>query len=150
MMFNEMKFASILTKLQTGNPSVFPAWKILRMATIEAAKALGMDNQIGSLKPEKKADIIIINLMVPHMTPILERPVRNIIPNLVYAARGEEVETVIIDGDIIVDNRRLLTVDESHAIREANEAAKRLESELTQKEWAQSHPLTTFTNDGFY
>lgn len=150
MMFNEMKFASILTKLQTGNPSVFPAWKILRMATIEAAKALGMDNQIGSLKPEKKADIIIINLMVPHMTPILERPVRNIIPNLVYAARGEEVETVIIDGDIIVDNRRLLTVDESHAIREANEAAKRLESELAQKEWAQSHPLTTFTNDDFY
>ena len=148
IMFNEMKFASILTKLESGNPSLFPAWKILRMATIEAAKALGMEDEIGSLKAGKKADVIIVNLSVPHMAPILEYPIRNIIPNLVYSARGEEVETVIIDGNVIVDHHKLLTVNEETAIKEVNESAKKLETVLSSKEWAQTHPLATLTQNG--
>ena len=80
MMFNEMKITALLHKYKNADATVFPAWKVLRMATIEAAQALGMEKSIGSLRAGKLADIIIVNLQVPHLTPILEVPVRNIVP----------------------------------------------------------------------
>ena len=79
-----------------------PAWKALRMATIEGAKALRMEDQIGSLRAGKLADLIVIDLSYPHLNPIYTAPVRNLIPNLVYSARGHEVETVMINGRIVV------------------------------------------------
>lgn len=150
IMFNEMKFAALLTKLSARDAAVFPAWKILRMATIEAAKALGMEKEIGSLKPGKLADVIVVDLLRPHLTPILDGPVRNIVPNLVYSCRGEEVEMVVIDGVVVVDNHELLTVDEKTAIAEANAAARRLQSELRKQPWAKNLPLAKWTAEGYY
>ena len=125
-MFNEMKFASILNKVKRSDPKVFPAWLSLRLATIESAKAIGLDHEIGSLKKGKKADIIILNLEEPALCPIYTDPIRNIVPNLIYSARGNEVETVLIDGQIIMENRKLITVDEKEAIRQAQEAANQI------------------------
>ncbi len=125
-MFNEMKFAAILNKVKYGDPTVFPAPLAMRMATIEAAKAIGLEHEIGSLRKGKKADIIIIDMEQPNLTPVIVSPIRNIVPNLVYSARGNEVKTVIIDGKIIVEDGVLLTVDEKAAIREAQEAAERI------------------------
>lgn len=150
IMFNEMKMASLLHKFKNTDATAFPAWKVLRMATIEAAQALGMDHEIGSLKQDKLADIIIVDLSNANMAPVLEYPIRNIIPNLVYSARGHEVETVIIDGNIVVDNHILLTVNEKKAIDAANNAAKRLERALAQQNWSKELPLAKWTTDGYY
>lgn len=122
-MFNEMKFAAILNKVKRQDPRVFPAWMPLRMATIEAAKAIGLDDEVGSLAVGKKADIIIIDMEQPNLTPVLFDPIRNIVPNLVYSAKGNEVETVIIDGQIVMENRVLKTIDEKEVIRQAQQAA---------------------------
>jgi 5-methylthioadenosine/S-adenosylhomocysteine deaminase len=97
---------------------------MLRIATIEGAETIGLGDRIGSLEPGKKADLILLNLKVPHMTPVLSRPVRNIAPNIVYSARGDEVETVIIDGKIVMENREILTMDETKVIAEAQKAAE--------------------------
>ncbi|WP_139368193.1 amidohydrolase family protein [Evansella clarkii] len=123
-MFNEMKFAAILNKVKRGNPAVFSATLAIRSATIEAAKVLGIDHEVGSLKAGKKADIILIDLEEPSLSPVFTSPVRNIIPNLVYSARGHEVETSIIDGKVVMENRQLLTVDVKQAVREAQKAAE--------------------------
>lgn len=124
--FNEMKFAAILNKVKRQDPTVMPAWKVLRMATIEGAKAIGLENEIGSLKPGKRADIIIVNLNEPGLCPVITQPVRNIVPNLVYSARGNEVKTVIIDGNVVMENRKVLTVNEKEVVLQAQEAAEGL------------------------
>lgn len=123
-MFNEMKFTAILNKCKYENPVLFPSWKMLRMATIDGARAIGLGDEIGSLEEGKKADLILVDFTRPHLNPVIFEPIRNIVPNLVYAANGSEVETSIIDGEIVMENRRLTKVSEEQAIREANEAVR--------------------------
>ncbi|MDL2273157.1 amidohydrolase [Oscillospiraceae bacterium OttesenSCG-928-G22] len=125
-MFNEMKFTAILNKCKYNDPTIFPAWRVLRMATIDSAKAIGLGDEIGSLKVGKKADIILVNLDEPCMVPTIQRPIRNIVPNLVYSAKGGEVDTSIIDGKVVMENRRFLTVDRDAVVRAANEATARI------------------------
>lgn len=122
--WNEMKMAALLNKVRYRDPKIMPAWKALRLATIEGARAVGLGDQVGSLEPGKLADLIIVDLQQPGLAPHIEYPVRNVVPNLVYAARGHEVETVIIDGRIVVENRRLLTMDEAAIVNQAQEAAR--------------------------
>jgi len=93
--------------------------KILRMHTIEAAAAIGMEKQIGSLEPGKKADIIIMNPYTVNMTPVLITPLSNIVQNIVSTATGNEVETVIVDGKIIMEDKVLKTVKEEEVLKEA-------------------------------
>jgi 5-methylthioadenosine/S-adenosylhomocysteine deaminase len=123
-MFNEMKFAAILNKVKRSNPTVFPAVLALRLATIDAAKVIGIDHEVGSLRKGKKADLIIINLLEPTLSPLYIDPIRNIVPNLVYSARGHEVETSIINGEIVMENRKITTIDTRTAILDAQQAAK--------------------------
>ena len=123
-MWNEMKFTAILNKCKVRNPAVFTAGKVLRMATIEAAHAIGMGSEIGSLKAGKKADIILVNFDEPNLAPIYLAPLRNIVPNLVYSARGNEVETSIIDGKVVMENRKVLAVDEHEVVMAAHAAAQ--------------------------
>jgi 5-methylthioadenosine/S-adenosylhomocysteine deaminase len=123
-MFNEMKFAAILNKVKRANPAVFPAALSLRMATIEAAKVMGIEHEVGSLRKGKKADLIILNLLEPTLCPLYLDPIRNIVPNLVYSARGHEVETSIINGKIVMENRQITTIDTRAVIKEAQQAAK--------------------------
>jgi 5-methylthioadenosine/S-adenosylhomocysteine deaminase len=122
-MLMEMKVAALLNKTRHRDPTLLPAWKMLRIATIEGAETIGLDTSIGTLEAGKKADLIILNLKVPHMTPIISTPVRNIAPNIVYSARGDEVETVIVDGKVVMENRQVLTMDEETVISKAQEAS---------------------------
>lgn len=149
-MFNEMKFTAIMHKYKNSNPTIMPAWKVLRMATIEAAEAMGMDKEIGSLKAGKKADVILVDLRTPTMSPVFDWPVRNIVPNLVYSANGSEVCTVIIDGKVIVEDGRLLTVNEEREIGKANKISARLSKELEQQAWSTELPLAVWTKEGKY
>lgn len=122
-MLVEMKVAALLNKTRHRDPTVLPAWKMLRLATVEGAQTIGLGDSIGSLEPGKKADLIILDLKAPHMTPIITAPIRNIAPNIVYSARGDEVETVIIDGKVVVEDRRVLTMDEEKVVEEAQKAS---------------------------
>lgn len=149
-MFGEMKCAALFTKHATQDATQMPAWKVLRMATIEGAKALTMEDQIGSLCPGKLADIILIDLSYPHLNPIYTSPIRNLIPNLVYSARGHEVELVMVNGQIIVENHVLLTEKEEDVIQKANEAAGRISRDLAQHDWAAGLPLAKLTSEGSY
>jgi len=92
--------------------------QVFKMATIDAAHAIGLGDQVGSLEVGKKADIVIFNPHVINMMPVLIEPLSNVIQNLVLDATGEEVETVIVDGKIIVDNKTLLTMDEEKILKE--------------------------------
>jgi 5-methylthioadenosine/S-adenosylhomocysteine deaminase len=121
--FNEMKLTALFNKVRAGDPEVMPAWRVLRMATIEGAAALGWADEIGSLREGKRADLCLVDLLRPTMAPVHTRPMRNLVPNLVYSARGEEVETVVIDGQIVVDHGRLMTVSEEDIVADAQRLA---------------------------
>jgi len=118
-----MKMAALLNKVRHRDPTVLPAWQMLRIATIEGANTIGLGNKIGSLEKGKKADLIIMDLKAPHMVPTITRPVRNVAPNIVYYSRGDEVETVIVNGRFVVDGRRCVTLDEKEVMKKAQAAA---------------------------
>ena len=149
-MFLEMKVGDLLNKCKAASGTVFPAWQMLRLGTIESARALGMADQIGSLEVGKKADLIILDLLHPHMTPIILSPVRNIVPNLIYSADGREVETVIVDGQVIVDGGELTNLNLKDAIHHANEAGKRFSNRMESFEGLNDVPLAQWTKAGLY
>ncbi len=121
--FNEMKLTALFNKIKYRDPTVMPAWEVLRMATIEAAQAIGLGDQIGSLEAGKQADLIVVDLTAPNLSPVLDAPVRNIVPNLVYAASGHEVRDVMVAGRFLVRNGRVLTADEAAVRGEAQAQA---------------------------
>jgi 5-methylthioadenosine/S-adenosylhomocysteine deaminase len=118
-MFETMKFASLIQKGFKLDITQMPYDTVFEMATINGAKALGMEKEIGSLEVGKKADLILVNLRSTKFEPVLLGQLSNIIPNMVYSAHGENVDTSIIDGKIVMQNRELKTVDEEKVIDNA-------------------------------
>jgi 5-methylthioadenosine/S-adenosylhomocysteine deaminase len=114
-MFTEMRTAALLQKVVHGAESL-SAKRVLRLATIDGARALGLEQEIGSLEAGKRADIILINLDRLHSTP---RPT-DITSGLVYSTQPGDVQTVIIDGQMVMRDRELLTMNEREIIEEAN------------------------------
>jgi 5-methylthioadenosine/S-adenosylhomocysteine deaminase len=125
-MIKELSTAAKLHKVARLDPTVMDATTVVRMATIEGAKALGMERQIGSLEVGKKADIIIIGLNKPHLTPLY-----NIYSHLAYAMNGADVDTVIINGKLVMENRKLLTVDENEVMQNVREIAIKIKKSIT-------------------
>ena len=111
-MINEMKNAALFNKIKYCDPEIMPAWRALRMATIEGARAIGMEDRIGSLEAGKQADFIAIDLRSLSMQPVYTYPMRNIVPNLVYSARGYEVSHAAVDGYLILRDGKLCGIDE--------------------------------------
>ena len=120
-MFEEMKTAAYLQKLNTKQPTSITAYEILKMATIEAAKVLGMEDEIGTLEVGKKADMIFIKTDKIHLCPD-----NDICTNIAYSANGADVDTVIIDGKVIMQNRKMLHSNEKEVMRQVKKIAKRL------------------------
>jgi 5-methylthioadenosine/S-adenosylhomocysteine deaminase len=123
-MFTEMRLAALLQKVRRG-PETLPALTALRMATIYGARALGLENEIGSVEAGKRADLQLLNLNRLHTTP---HP--DLISTIVYAAEASNVETVIIDGQVVMRDGRLMTLDEDEVIRQAQSEAQRLTQAL--------------------
>ena len=119
--WNEMKLTSLFNKIKYKDPTVMPAWEVLRMGTIEGAQAIGLGDEIGSLEVGKKADMIFIDVTEPNILPILDGPIRTLVPNLIFAATGREVVHSMIDGRFVMRDRAVLTLDE-RAIREEVQA----------------------------
>lgn len=122
--FNEMKLTALFNKIKYRDPTLMPAWEVLRMATIEGARAIGLGDEIGSLEVGKKADLILVDLQAPNLMPTLAGPIRNIVPNLVYAATGHEVDLVMVDGRILLRDGKLLYIDEEAVQAEVQEQAE--------------------------
>ncbi len=124
--FNEIKLTALFNKIRHRDPTVMPAWEVLRMATIEGARAIGLGDEMGSLEVGKKADLITVDLRHPNLSPVLLEPVRNIVPNLVYAASGHEVRDVMVDGRLLVRDGQVLVADEAAIRAEAQIEAARI------------------------
>ncbi len=123
----EMKTATLLHKVSYPlDPEILTAEKVLEMATVNGAKAVMWDDELGSLQKGKKADMILINLAKPHLTPILRRPKFNVVNLLVYSATGDDVDTMIVNGRVIMLHRKVLTIDEDKILDEAQVAAEEL------------------------
>jgi cytosine/adenosine deaminase-related metal-dependent hydrolase len=120
-MIREMKLASLSQKARLLDPLVMNAETVLEMATLRGARALGLENEIGSIEVGKKADLILVSRRNPHLVPSY-----NPVSHLVYSATGSDVCTVIIDGRIIMQNRTVKTLDEEEVIRNANERGMNL------------------------
>ena len=101
-LFEAMKFTALLQKGINENPKLLPAYEIIKMATINGAKALKKENEIGSIKEEKKADIIILDMENPVITPI-----NDIFSAIVYNTKGTDVDTTIINGKILMENKKI-------------------------------------------
>jgi 5-methylthioadenosine/S-adenosylhomocysteine deaminase len=121
-MFTEMRTATLLQKALHG-PEVLPANRMLRMATIDGARALGLESEIGSLEVGKRADLAIVSLDRLHMSPEAE-----VVSSLVYAAEASDVQTVIVDGRLLMRDRTLLTLGEADVIADADAQAELLMS----------------------
>jgi 5-methylthioadenosine/S-adenosylhomocysteine deaminase len=120
-MFETMKFAALIHKGVNMNPSIMNAWKVLQMATIDGAKALNWNYELGSIEPGKKADIILVDVQAPHAIPMYSEA-----SHLVYAIKSSDVETVIVDGKIIVEKREVKTVKVEELIEEFLKARDKL------------------------
>jgi len=115
-MIETMRAAAFLAKVSTLRAGSLVGKDVLEMATIEGARAVFMENEIGSLEPGKKADVILIDLRKPHLQPVC-----NVINTIVYVASACDVNTVIIDGKIIMKDRKILTVDENRILETVKE-----------------------------
>lgn len=115
-MFETMKFAALLQKGINENPEVLPAYEVLKMATINGAKTLGLDKKIGSIENKKQADIIIIDLNNCETMPL-----NNIFAQIVYNVKGHNVDTTIVNGKILMENKILNNINEKQIIKNCNE-----------------------------
>ena len=123
-MMHAMNFCALIHKVNYGSTLAMTAEQVLEMSTITAARALGVDHLVGSIEPGKKADLTLVDMKAPGMAPAL-LPVKN----LIYSASSSCVDTVIINGDIVMRNRELTKIDPHEAVRQAEkEAYKMLES----------------------
>jgi 5-methylthioadenosine/S-adenosylhomocysteine deaminase len=118
-MFEAMRQTAFLHKLTTRDPRALPAATVLELATLGGARVLGMEDQLGSLEPGKRADLLIVGMSQARQTPMFD-PVSHI----VYVTRGDDVETTIVNGRVLMENRRVLTLDEERVLADARRMAE--------------------------
>ena len=109
-MLEEMRTCALLHKVSTLDSTVLPSYQVLKMATRNGAKVVGIEN-LGSIEPGNKADLILLDMQKPHLTPQHDP-----LANTVYAAQSSDVKTVIIDGRIVMKDRQVLTIDEEKVL----------------------------------
>src|SRR5690348_13473859 len=120
-MFEAMRQAAFLAKVSTRDPTAVPAQTALDMATIGGARVLAMDRTIGSLEPGKRADLITVSMSAARQTPMYDA-----VSHLVYVTRGDDVRTTIVNGKVLMRDRRVLTLDRASVIADANRLAEKV------------------------
>lgn len=115
-MWEELRTASLLQKVATLNPCALTAYQTLRMATVHGAKAIGREGELGVIAPGALADLILVDMRRPHLSPQ-----NDLIANLVYCGKASDVDTVIVDGQVVVKEHQLLTADVQTLCRDAGE-----------------------------
>ena len=121
-LWEEMRSAAFLQKVSTADPLALPAWEVLRMATAAGARAMGWrDGELGVVQEGALADLIVIDLQRPHL-----QPVHDLVSNLVYCGKASDVETVIVDGRIVVEQRQIAGLDLGGLYRDVSAAVERI------------------------
>jgi len=123
-MFETMKMCALLHKASRWDPTILAAQKVLDLATIEGAKALGADHEIGSIEVGKKADIILLDAKSPNLTPIHGK--ETIVSNMVYSASSGNVDTTIVDGRVLMEGRTIKSLNMGEVCEKTEELASRL------------------------
>jgi 5-methylthioadenosine/S-adenosylhomocysteine deaminase len=143
--FNEMKLTALFNKIKFRDPTVMPAWEVLRMGTIEGARVLGLGDEIGSLEVGKQADLILIDLRALNLTPVLQDPIRTLVPNLIYAGTGHEVQSVMVAGRFLMRDRQILIDDEEavrlEAQRQGEDVSRRVAADPVHRGMALLEPM---------
>lgn len=124
-MWNAVRLTALIHKGTTLDPTAVPAKTVLRMATLGGAEALGLADKIGAIKVGLQADLIQVQLKEPHLLPLYD-----VISHLVYAANAQDVDTVIVNGQILMHGREMLTVDPNKIRREVVSIAEKIKAEL--------------------
>jgi 5-methylthioadenosine/S-adenosylhomocysteine deaminase len=137
-LFREMRTASILTKIINKDPTALPPWQSLMLATLGGAEVLNLESKIGSLSVGKQADVITIDLLHVNLTPVVTKPFRNFVPNLIYSTNGNEVDNIVINGQMIMKDNQFLNIDEASIISEANKRAPEIYESATE-EWTKAN-----------
>ena len=120
-MFGAMRLAAFLHKLVNNDPRAIPAPVALEMATIEGARAMDMDKEIGSLEPGKRADLIVVSMASARQTPMYDA-----VSHLVYVTHGDDVRTTIVNGRVLMRDRKVLTLDEPRVLADARAYADKV------------------------
>jgi 5-methylthioadenosine/S-adenosylhomocysteine deaminase len=124
-LFEEMDLATKLQKISRMDPRALPAEQVVGMATVDGARALHLEKQIGSLEAGKKADLIIVDINAPHATPMY-----NVYSEIVFALKASDVRTVVIAGRVIMEERKMLTLNEEEILQKAKEYQKKILASL--------------------
>ena len=127
-LWEEIDSAAKLHKLISGDPTAVPAREALAMATIGGARALHMEKEIGSIETGKRADVILVDMSALHLTPLY-----NFYSHLVYATKASDVSDTIVNGRVLMRNRRLLTVNENAVKMSARKYQKQVSQSLKQR-----------------
>ncbi len=133
-MFEEIRLANLIAKAASGDPTTLPARQTLAMATIIGAKALFIDDIVGSLEPGKRADIILIDLSPVHNQPRFRRDPEGVYAQIIYASKSTDVTDVMVNGKWLMVNRELLTVNEPQLFAEADILARKIDEFLKNRE----------------
>lgn len=120
-MFEEIKAAAWMQKNRYFDPKIINAYQVVQMATLEGAKALGLERVTGTLEVGKMADIILVDMEKPHLYPH-----NDVCALLAYAANGSDVDTTIINGMVVMQNRKLQLLDEREILLQAEKCARRV------------------------
>ncbi len=133
-MLEELRLAALIAKVATMDPTTLPARQVVAMATIMGARAMHIEDLVGSLEVGKRADLITLSLEDARHTPYFRRDPDNIYSRIVYAAHQEDVRDVMVNGKWLMRNRSLLTVDESALRQEADALARKIDAFLMRRE----------------
>ena len=133
-MWQEMHIAALLPKAVNNDPMALPARQALAMATIDGARALHLDHHIGSLEPGKRADLIVLDERHVHMLPRFETTGQNIYSRLVYSAKSTDVRHVMVNGQVLMRDGELLTIDIESALTEAEHLSKKVNLFFVERE----------------
>ena len=133
-MFEEMRLASLIAKPVAGDPTVLPARQVLEMATRMGAETLHLGDLTGSLEKGKRADLILIDLSPMHNQPHFKRDPENVYSQIVYASKSSDVTDVMVQGQWLMRDKTLLTINEEDLIHQAAPVAEQIDAFLTSRE----------------
>ncbi len=133
-MLEEIRLASMVAKAVSGDPTALPARQTLAMATSLGAKAVHIDHLTGSLEAGKRADLILIEIDELHNSPRFKRDPEGVYSQIIYAAKSTDVKDVMVNGQWLMRDRKLLTLDEKALIQEAQDYAKKIDAFLIKRE----------------
>jgi 5-methylthioadenosine/S-adenosylhomocysteine deaminase len=146
--FSEMRATAMFAKIEARSPLAIPAWQVLRAATIGGACALGIGDRIGSLEVGKQADLIVLDTNRPPLAPLLLRPARNIVPNLVYAETGSNVVLSMVAGRVIYEQGEFTMIDRGAIMQEVKAATSRFTDRVVADPTVDALPIVELSRSG--